>query len=262
MQRRETLQFIFFSMSLFDAQQEKRMMEIYNCLYTKGASSRFRREGWIGLKYCLPKFVKYFRHIYHQERGLRVLELGGGEGMMRDLLLQECGSMIEKYVVSEHSVEAVESLKNRGVDAEQIDALNIPYPDSSFDLVCCFDVMHHVLDPMRMAQEMLRVTRKHFFLSEANGASLVRRVGELFPSARALRERSYLPRTYRKFFQSPFLSTLELHPFYFFVIPKIFAPLIPLNVFISEVGECIPFLRWQGQRVLIYGVKKQAEPSS
>jgi SAM-dependent methyltransferase len=45
---------------------------------------------------------------------------------------------------------------------------SLPYPDSSFDAVCEFGVLHHVRRPDRVVQEMLRLARKAVFLSDAN----------------------------------------------------------------------------------------------
>jgi len=233
------------------------MMSLYGEMYREGTSSRLARQGLIGVGYRLGKNKKYFIDCYGKEKGLRVLELGSSVGEMHDLIMKEIGEgVIHEWVCSEYSPEAVEHLRSRGLNAEQVDAQHIPFADGAFDVVCCFDVMHHVSDPRQMAQEMLRVTKKYFFLCEANGASVVRKIGELPADARAIGEKSYLPRTYRRFFEGATLGSIHLHPFAFLVVPKIPKLFIPLNIAISEIGERIPLLRWQGQSLLIYGEKK------
>lgn len=46
-----------------------------------------------------------------------------------------------------------------GIDIVQGSILDLPYPDDSFDLVCCFDVIEHVEDHYESAQELKRVCK-------------------------------------------------------------------------------------------------------
>jgi SAM-dependent methyltransferase len=144
-----------------------------------------------------------------------------------------------------------------------MDAQRLGFADNSFDLVFCLDVMHHVLHPRAMAQEMLRVTRKHFLLSEPNHLSWVRRLGEIHPGARSRGERSYTPDAYRSFFtRGPYagdLAGLHLEPYYVMVPPKAPRALIPYIIRVSEIGQRIPGLRWIGQSLLIHGRKRQPQ---
>ena len=48
------------------------------------------------------------------------------------------------------------------------DGYNLPFPDNSFDVVTCVDVIEHVEDFNRLIKEMLRVSRKGIFLSTPN----------------------------------------------------------------------------------------------
>jgi ubiquinone/menaquinone biosynthesis C-methylase UbiE len=45
------------------------------------------------------------------------------------------------------------------------DAQRLPFPDSSFDLIVCVEVLEHLLDPERGLQELARVGTKHLMLS-------------------------------------------------------------------------------------------------
>jgi len=44
----------------------------------------------------------------------------------------------------------------------------LPFADASFDVVCEFAVLHHVPNPARVVQEMLRVARKAVFICDSN----------------------------------------------------------------------------------------------
>jgi SAM-dependent methyltransferase len=49
--------------------------------------------------------------------------------------------------------------KARGLDVRQGSAIDLPFPDQSFDMTCSFKVLAHVPDIERALSEMTRVTR-------------------------------------------------------------------------------------------------------
>jgi len=73
-------------------------------------------------------------------------------------------------------VEPVEALVRQGISSGVNNGLPLllasgdalPFPDKSFDAVCEFGILHHVPDPARVVQEMLRVARKAVVLSDSN----------------------------------------------------------------------------------------------
>lgn len=230
----------------------------YERLYAEG-SSRFANEGEIGMTYRLPKMFSLLRQrCLHEGRPLQVLEIGGGVGEAA-ALFKQAGVPVARYIGSEYSSQAAQRMRREGLTSIQASAEALPFTDNSFDLVFCFDVMHHVSNPRAMAEEMVRVTRRHFFLSEANGLSPVRKLGERSELAKSLGEQSYLPSTYRAFFPRHQLESIELHPFYVLVPPHTPTRWIPLVKTISEIGERLPLLRWiGGQSVVISGRKRAA----
>lgn len=48
------------------------------------------------------------------------------------------------------------------------DGRNLPYADSSFDVVTEFGVLHHASDPVAVVSEMIRVARYAVFISDTN----------------------------------------------------------------------------------------------
>ena len=231
--------------------------------YREG-SARLRNEGLIGVRYRVPKGVSMLVERLKGEGPLEVLEVGAGVGEAARLL-RRSGLKVKRYVAVELSFHGARRVRSRGFAAAQMDAQRLGFADNSFDLVFCFDVMHHVLHPRAMAQEMLRVTRKHLVLSEPNHLSWVRRLGEIHPGARSRGERSYTPDTYRSFFtRGPYagaLAELHLEPYYVMVPPKAPKVLIPYIIRVSEFGQRIPGLRWIGQSLLIHGRKRQPQAS-
>ncbi len=234
----------------------KRMMQLYDAIYSENQTSRFVNEGLIGIRYRLPKYLTYFFSLYRGLEPMSVLEIGGGNGEMCELIMENNPDFIKNYTSVEYSAEGTNRMKERGIQAFKMDAQSLDFDDNSFDLVFCFDVMHHVDFPAMMADEMIRVTRRYFFLCEANGLSVPRKFAELNKQSRALNERSYTPSKYIHFFRSNKIRYIKVYPFYLFVFPKISEKLIPLTIAISEFCEKIPVLRWQGQSLLIYGEKK------
>lgn len=229
----------------------------YDELYRAG-SSRLANEGVIGVTYRLPKMFALLRDRCLTDRPIEVLEVGAGIGEIAQMFAQH-GVVTRRYVGIEYSLPAAVRMRQSGFPAIQASAERLPFPDNSFDLVFCFDVMHHVSDPRAMAAEMVRVTRRDFFLSEANGLSPVRKLGERSALARSLGEQSYLPSTYRSFFPVERLEHIELRPFYVLVPPHTPPRFIPAIKTISEIGERVPLLRWVGgQSVMITGRKRQA----
>lgn len=224
--------------------------------YAEG-SSRLANEGLIGVRYRLPKAVAMLAEQYRDAPPMEVLEIGAGIGEVAKLL-RRSGLKIKRYVGIEYSFHATRRLRERGYAGVQMNAEQLAFADNSFDLVFCFDVMHHVNSPRLMAHEMVRVTRKHFLLSEPNHLSFVRRLGEIHPGARARGERSFTPAEYRSFFPADQIDgPIDIRPFYVLVPPKTPRRLIPYVIQVSEVGQRIPGVRWIGQSLLIVGQKKQ-----
>ena len=50
----------------------------------------------------------------------------------------------------------------------QGDAENLPFKNSSFDIVFCSNLLHHLADPKIAIKEMIRVSNKYIILSEPN----------------------------------------------------------------------------------------------
>lgn len=232
------------------------MMQKYDEIYESGLSRRYTDEGLIAIRYRLPKYMSYLFKLYSGKGPLSVLEIGGGGGEMHDLIMNNNPDFIKDYTVVEYSAVAAERMRKRGVRAFTMDACQLGFKTNSFDLVFCFDVLHHAHSPEIMASEIVRVTRKYFYLCEANGLSVIRKMGEMNKEARMLGERSYTPGRYVGFFQKSELKYIKTHPFYLFVVPRIREILIPFTVRYSEFLEKIPLVRWQGLSLLIHGEKK------
>jgi SAM-dependent methyltransferase len=95
-------------------------------------------------------------------RDQRVLEIGLGQGAESEQLIRR-GALWSGLDLTRESVERVGArLSSRGLPHEDIrqgSALEIPWPDDTFDIVFSHGVLHHVPDIRRAQSEIHRVLR-------------------------------------------------------------------------------------------------------
>lgn len=202
------------------------------------STKNFRKEweGQISLKYKVPRYVEVFKEFFPEGFSGTVLELGAGTGEISDQLRRH----FEEYTVTEIDPDKINVLKEKEYNVVECDAQKLPFPDSSFDMVICFDVMHHVNNPSLMAKEMMRVARSDVFLIEANRHCIIRRLLEKTKRYKKAGENSYYLGEYKEFFN----QEMQNRPFLFMppFTPLIFLPFV--KVF-NWVIERTPILKWQ-----------------
>ncbi len=98
-----------------------------------------------------------------------VLDVGAGTGRAMRFLKERFPNLMVK------GVEPVETLRLRGhaqgitkEDLIEGDGSALPFPDTSFDLVCEFAVLHHVSKPAKVIDEMNRVASRMLVISDCN----------------------------------------------------------------------------------------------
>jgi ubiquinone/menaquinone biosynthesis C-methylase UbiE len=64
--------------------------------------------------------------------------------------------------------QGISSGVNRGLPLLQASGDALPFADKSFDAVCEFGILHHVPEPARVIEEMLRVARTVVVISDTN----------------------------------------------------------------------------------------------
>ncbi|MDB9375004.1 class I SAM-dependent methyltransferase [Nodularia sphaerocarpa] len=129
-----------------------------------------------------------------------ILDVGAGTGRSIAYIKQRCSGITIK------GIEPVKELREvgyaKGISSEDLiqgDGLQIPFDDKSFDIVCCFGVLHHIKTPRLVIQEMLRVSNKAIFISDSNNFG----------------QGSFLSRTLKQGF-----NTIGLWPFVNFIKTK------------------------------------------
>jgi methionine biosynthesis protein MetW len=92
----------------------------------------------------------------HIDPGLRVLDVGCGDGLAAGSVLRDQGD----YVGVDVSENAVREAKEHGFDVGVIeDAESLPFGDNEFDAVVSLEVIEHLLFPLRAVQEATRVLK-------------------------------------------------------------------------------------------------------
>lgn len=94
-----------------------------------------------------------------------LLDAGCGEGFVADRFLTAMPEVdIKGFDVLEDSVKLA-NMRNPRAEFAVGDIYNIEYPDNSFDVVYCFEVLEHLHEPDRALAEMARVSKGHVVLS-------------------------------------------------------------------------------------------------
>ncbi len=93
--------------------------------------------------------------------GQQVLEVGVGTGISLDAYpaYVDVVGIDPSADMLRHAVKKARENGWSHIDVRQGDALNLEFPDNSFDWVTTFHVMTVVPDPLRMMQEMVRVCK-------------------------------------------------------------------------------------------------------
>jgi ubiquinone/menaquinone biosynthesis C-methylase UbiE len=98
-----------------------------------------------------------------------LLDVGAGTGRV----LRLAGPRLPNVRI--RGIEPSASLREvgyqQGINPEDLqdgNALGLPYPDNSWDVVCAFGILHHIADPEAAIREMCRVAKHAVFFSDLN----------------------------------------------------------------------------------------------
>ncbi|MBS3113289.1 class I SAM-dependent methyltransferase [Candidatus Woesearchaeota archaeon] len=88
----------------------------------------------------------------------KLLDVGCSEGKFI-IEYQKKGFECEGIDISD---KAIENGKRRGLDIKKVDITQkLPYKDETFDIICCGQVLEHVLDPLPVVRDMHRILKKN-----------------------------------------------------------------------------------------------------
>jgi SAM-dependent methyltransferase len=117
-----------------------------------------------------------------------ILDVGSGTGRALFAIKNQLPSV--RIVGIEPSLELRRVGGENGLTESELmdgDAMDLAFPDGSFDLVCEFGALHHIPKATRAVSEMLRVARIAIFISDSNnfghGSRLSRAVKQTLNAA-------------------------------------------------------------------------------
>lgn len=151
---------------MIDGSQDNEFKQVYQhfsdlALMYEDLETTQEDEHVIALNYLLSQIDYY---------GINsLLDIGAGVGT--DLLVMKKCKPNLKIVGCEPVAEMRAVGHSRGLAVDELvdgNIMALDLPDKSFDCVSEFAVLHHVKDPTRAVEEMIRVAKKAVFISDAN----------------------------------------------------------------------------------------------
>lgn len=150
--------------------------------------------------YAIRRRVEFF---VSRSEG-KCLDVGAGTGAISKVLLEKG----HKVIATDISVNMVEEMKKKSIEAVVCDAEQLPFPDASFDTVVSSEMLYYLDNPDKFLKEARRVLKPGgtLLLSSAN-----KRVAWFYDWLRAVLRPFGIGGTY---FDDPvhmFFSEKELH---------------------------------------------------
>lgn len=116
-------------------------------------------------KALIRNFQNYLIEVISRHKLDSILDVGCGAGHVIKLIKGNDRNV--KVVGMDIDINALNEAKANNVGVEFIigDIHNLPFDDSSFDLVICSEVLEHLNDPTSAMNELTRVSSKFLLLS-------------------------------------------------------------------------------------------------
>lgn len=109
-------------------------------------------------------FLDAVTDLYCASAPTSVLEVGCGEGRLAQHLFTH-GRRPERFVACDLDLGHLAPDLDAAIEVHEASIYALPWPDRSFDLVICCEVLEHLDDPRAGLAELARVTARRVLLS-------------------------------------------------------------------------------------------------
>jgi ubiquinone/menaquinone biosynthesis C-methylase UbiE len=117
------------------------------------------------VRQLVGRFLAHVAVAVVRARPRRVLEVGCGEGVVLEYLADRNPSSRFDGLELDPAALARARLRCPRTTLVRGDVYALPFPDQSYDLVLCLEVLEHLPDPARALREIRRVARRGLLLS-------------------------------------------------------------------------------------------------
>lgn len=117
-------------------------------------------------RFLLERFHQHISRLVRQTQVTRLLDAGCGEGFVMQHLQQDFE--IIKTIGGDFSADALawgRANVKHGMPLANLDVHRLPFPDNSFPLVICLEVLEHLPDSTVGLRELARVSSEYVLLS-------------------------------------------------------------------------------------------------
>ncbi len=109
--------------------------------------------------YWFQRHLFAYRELLPRVEGLRVLDLGCGEGYGADLLADRAAEVVALDLAPEAVYHARRKYRRPNLRFDYGDVCELPYAEGEFDAVVSLQVLEHLHEPDRYMAEIVRVLR-------------------------------------------------------------------------------------------------------
>ena len=119
-------------------------------------------EDKVEMHRCLAAWSVFPRPIH---RDAALLDAGCGNGFFCSWIAQQ--TRLQKISGADLSEQRIKIARERypNFDFRVADLQQLPWPDNTFDVVTCIEVLEHIPDPLKVLRELLRVSRRHVVIT-------------------------------------------------------------------------------------------------
>ncbi len=115
-------------------------------------------------RWLMHGFLDGLGDLYRRAAPRTVLEVGCGEGLLADHLIR-LGQRPERFEACDLSLDHLAPGLDPLITFRTASIYELPYPDQSFDLVLCCEVLEHLEHPSRGMDELARVASQTVIVS-------------------------------------------------------------------------------------------------